>query len=65
MNTFEEVLQSDYVTGSVEAKSISVVSDTMWMGKEWFKAYNVEFTGADLVKFAELVLQAEKDFNSK
>ena len=33
------------------------VADTMAMGRRWFEDSEVEYTAADLLKFAEMVLR--------
>ena len=61
MSSFESRLQRGFSPGSEHIKMANIaVADTMDMGRLWFEDHGVQFTAADLLRYAEMVLVEEQ-----
>ena len=62
-NRFEQIIHKDNWPGDRghTREAVRDVGDTMCACREWFEAYKVLYTGADVVAMASLALKRERD----
>ena len=45
----------------IDRTALRDVADTVYACREWFEAYKVAYTGADVVEMAKMVMKRERD----
>jgi hypothetical protein len=64
LNSFERIIHQENWGGDdghPARKALRDIGDTMYACREWFEAYSVPYTGADVAAMAGLVAKRERE----